>query len=223
MNVDPTGEEWWQVFLVVVVAVVAVVVIAAVTVATGGTATPVLVGAGIGALSNGAISIGTQWATTGTIDLGQVFVAAAIGAVTGAFGGSALGRVGLAIANGATEFAGSLASDWVAGESLNFAEASLTAVLSMAGSFVFGGGAQNGKLKARKAALVTRRAIKAKGPSGYRHITNYTFGLNSNKMRLNRVTKELNVAAIREILISAPWSMHYSTYQSMVLIGIFGA
>ena len=100
MYVDPDGHmpEWLQWTLVGLSAAVAVAAIAVITFASGGTAAPILIGAGIGALTSAGISAGMQLATTGTINVGQLLVDTAVGGVMGAFGGSALGVIGMGIA-----------------------------------------------------------------------------------------------------------------------------
>ncbi len=115
MGYDPDGTwDWLRAIAIAALAVVAVAAIAAITVATGGAATPVIAGAVIGAGISGASSAVSQLATTGTIDAGQLIVDMSIGAVSGAFGGSAIGVGGMTVASFATGAAGSLGKkSWI--------------------------------------------------------------------------------------------------------------
>ena len=221
MGYDPDGTwDWLRAIAVVALAVVAVAAVAAITVATGGSAAPVIAGAVIGGLSNTAISAGVQYATTGTVDPTQLLVDASIGMVTGAFGGSAIGKVGMAAANGITDFAGSIASDWVAGEeTIDWTRAGVAAGMSFVTGFLSGGGAQRGKLSARKNALATRRSIQSKGVKGYGNASRYRFGLNSNKRHLQRVTQELNRESIAEIVLGLPDALWISGHQALAFSG----
>ena len=65
---------------------------------------PILIGAGIGALTSAGISAGMQLATTGTIKVGQLLVDTAVGGVIWAFGGSALGVIGMGFAGAGLVF-----------------------------------------------------------------------------------------------------------------------
>ena len=94
-----------------------------------------------------------------------------------------------------------LASDWIAGESLDFLGAFTTAVFAAGFAFIGGGGAQSGRLGARQAALATKKQILTKNANkGYRSINNFKFALKSNAKRIKRVTQALNKASIRDIL-----------------------
>ena len=221
MGYDLMGTwDWLRAIAVVALAVVAVAAVAAITVATGGSAAPVIAGAVIGGLSNTAISAGVQYATTGTVDPTQLLVDASIGMVTGAFGGSAIGKVGMAAANGITDFAGSIASDWVAGEeTIDRTRAGVAAGMSFVTGFLSGGGAQRGKLSARKNALATRRSIQSKGVKGYGNASRYRFGFNSNKRHLQRVTQELNRESIAEIVLGLPDALWISGHQALAFSG----
>ena len=169
MNVDPTGtwswSKFWRTIAVVGLAVLAVGAIAAITFVTGGAVAPVLIGAVIGFASSGVISALTQFATTGSIDLAQLFVDMAFGAVTGAFGGSTLGILGMAVAGGAAGFAGSVASDFVAGRDIQWGMALTSAVIGAVFGALSGGGAQHGKNATLKAKLSSRSQKRAMGKS----------------------------------------------------------
>ena len=169
MNVDPEGTSWWsslwRTIAVVGLAVLAVGAIAAITFVTGGAVAPVLIGAGIGFVTSGVISGITQFVTTGSIDVFQLFVDMAFGAVTGAFGGSALGILGMTVAGGATGFAGSVASDFVAGRDIQWGMALASAVIGAAFGALSGGGAQYGKNATLKSKLSLRRQKRVAGKS----------------------------------------------------------
>ena len=123
MYVDPDGHmpEWldwnWDQFkrglITIGIAAVAVATIAVVSVVTFGSATPVLIGAAIGAGVSAGVSAGGQYLTTGSINIGQVLTDMSVGAVSGAFGGTALGHGGMFLSGFGTGFAGSIAEDLV--------------------------------------------------------------------------------------------------------------
>ena len=167
MNVDPEGTSWWSKFwrTIAVVGLAALVVgaIAAITFVTGGAVAPILIGAGIGFATSGVISGITQFVTTGNIDWAQLVVDMAFGAVTGAFGGSTLGILGMTVAGGATGFAGSVASDFVAGRDIQWGMALTSAVIGAAFGALSGGGAQHGKNVTLKSKLSLRNQKKAMG------------------------------------------------------------
>ena len=205
MFTDASGTSWWddiwKGLVALAAAIVIVGVVALVTVATGGTAMPVVIGAIAGGVISGTVSIGTQYLTTGSVNWEQFLLDISIGGVLGAFGGSAIGQLGMTAASFGVEFAGSLASDWIAGESLDFLGAFTTAVFAAGFAFIGGGGAQSGRLGARQAALATKKQILTKNANkGYRSINNFKFALKSNAKRIKRVTQALNKASIRDIL-----------------------
>ena len=174
MDIDPNGtwswEKVWKTVAVAAVAVVAVAAIAAITVATGGTATPIIVGATVGALISGGTSVAVQYATTGSVDFAQVVVDASFGMVMSAFGGSNIGQIGMTIAGATTGFMGSLANDFVSGGDINWGAAIASSVTSGFFGYLSGGGAQSNnatlknkmsKLQSRKSAGKPIRALRA--------------------------------------------------------------
>ena len=170
MGYDPDGTwDWLRAIAVAALAVVAVAAVAAITVATGGSAAPVIMGAVIGAGISGASSAASQLATTGTIDAGQLIVDMSIGAVSGAFGGSAIGVGGMTVASFATGAAGNLASDWVAEEELDFKAALTAGAMSAVFTAKIGmGGVQYGKTAGHVAALKNlNSAYKQWTPGAY--------------------------------------------------------
>ena len=225
MNVDPEGtwswKKFWKIFAVVAVGIVAVAAVAAITALSGGSLTPIITGALIGAVVSGGISAGVQWATTGTVNGGQVLVDAVVGGVLGAFGGSAIGQVGMAIAGGLTSAAGSVAGDWMSGDKINYAKAAFSGALGALISFAGGAGAQNGELGARQAALATKKQILSRNAAGgYRHSIN--FAMKSNAMRIARVTKELNSEAIKSIIRSTVNMCELNVYVALVFAYVVG-
>ena len=162
MGYDPDGTwDWLRAIAIAALAVVAVAAIAAITVATGGAATPVIAGAVIGAGISGASSAVSQLATTGEVQWEQVLVDASIGAVSGAFGGSAIGVGGMTVASFATGAAGSLASDWVAEEELDFKAALTAGAMNAVFTAKIGmGGVQYGKTAGHIAAKNTLKTAQ---------------------------------------------------------------
>ena len=202
MFTDASGTSWWddiwKGLVALAAAIVIVGVVALVTVATGGTAAPILIGAAVGVGISSVTSVISQGKN---FNIGQFLLDISIGGVLGAFGGSAIGQLGMTAASFGVEFAGSLASDWIAGDGIDFLGAFTTAVFAAGFAFIGGGGAQNGRLGARQAALATKKQILTKNANkGYRSINNFMFALKSNAKRIKRVTQALNKAAIRDIL-----------------------
>ena len=117
--------DWVDNNIETIVAVVVVVALVAVTIATAGAASPILLGAMIGASIGGATSVATQLIFTGTVDLKQFFVDVAVGAALGAIGGSALGKTAMTLAGAGIGFGSSIASDVVAGRSIDLGAAVL--------------------------------------------------------------------------------------------------
>ena len=118
-NTDTSGEKWWEWLIIALVAVVVVVATVAITIATGGIASTMLIGAGIGAIMGGTTSAISQLASGQGFNVGEFFLSIAFGAITGLIGGSALGAFGSALAMGATSFVQSMASDLVTTGSVN--------------------------------------------------------------------------------------------------------
>jgi RHS repeat-associated protein len=163
--VDDIGNwpKWVKAVASVVVAVVVVAAVVAVTVATGGVAAPVLIGAAIGA----GVGLGTSVVTQAVlndgienVDWGQALVDMSFGMVLGAFGGSALGHLGMAIAGAGTGFGASVSSDIVAGNDINWGKATVAGVIG--GVFgAFAKGAQNNFIDIQKLNVVTNQALKS--------------------------------------------------------------
>ena len=216
MRVDENGNSWWDSFwkglVAVAVAVVVVAVVAAITVATGGAAAPVLIGAAIGFGVNFGSSALTQFINTGTVGWGQALLSGAIGGVLGAFGGTAIGQLGMTGVTFGVEFVGSYASDWIAGTGFDFREAFSTAVFSAGFAFFGGGGAQNGILSARRNALASKQAILKKNAAGGYTLAGFKGGLSSNARAIARLDKK----AIFNILKGIPLGVFSSLFMGVV-------
>ena len=216
MRNDPEGTSWWddiwKGLVALAAAIVIVGVVALVTVATGGTAAPILIGAAVGVGISSVTSVISQGKN---FNIGQFLLDISIGGVLGAFGGSAIGQLGMTAASFGVEFAGSLAGDWIAGDGLDFLGAFTTAVFAAGFTFIGGAGVQNGRLGARQAALATKKQILTKNANkGYRSINNFMFALKSNAKRIKRVTQALNKAAIRDILSKK--NVGYGLFSSII-------
>ncbi len=160
MAVDPNGNAWWHWLLG---AVAAVAIVALVTVATGGAALPVLVGAGIGAVTSGAMSVVTQVMATGTINFAELVIDMSFGALTGAFGGTALGVLGMTVAGGLTGFASSVAHDIESGNGIQWGDAIISGAIGAAFGALTGGGAQYGKNLTLKSKINLFKERSAQG------------------------------------------------------------
>ena len=170
---DPTGNlpKWLKTGLVVLAGIVAVAAVVALTVLTGGTATAVLVGAGLGALAGGISSATMQYATTGTIDVCQLLIDITVGAVMGSIGGSTLGQVGVMYASAGTGFLSSIAEDWVQGEEIDFNAALKSAAISALFSFNMGAGKQFSTRTTSKAIKGTLKKISQSNGSWTKGLT----------------------------------------------------
>lgn len=126
MNVDPSGRDWWadlwKGITSFVIGAVIVTAVALVSVATAGTAVPVLVGAGIGFLTSGAISFVSEGMQCGwdmsKFNYGNVLSSASFGMVGGAFGGAGLSAVQLAGVNAGLNFVETFIDGVVSGNDL---------------------------------------------------------------------------------------------------------
>ncbi len=219
---DITGAsiDWdgiWVGVAAVAIAIVVVATVAAITVASGGTALPVIVGALIGAGVGGGISAGLQYATTGSINIGQVLLDASVGGVMGAFGGSAISRLGMTLAGCGTGFMSSIGSDMISGNDISWGKAFGAAALGGVLAFVSGPGAQYNQTGARSAALETRKLIIDRyNNGGYASSSQYTFGLHSNWGRVTRATSALNQYAITQVLISSYYNAYMQFYLKLL-------
>ena len=142
---DQTGHwpKWLKAVATAVVAVAVVATVAAVTVASGGSAVPVIVGAAVGAVSSGAVDAATQYKNTGKVDICQTVVAASGGAVTGAVGGSGAGRIAQTVAGAATGAAQTKAKEVVTGKRASAAEYIVNTAAGGLAGLASGSGAQH--------------------------------------------------------------------------------
>ncbi len=176
--------------------------IAAVTVISGGTAAPVVASALIGATVSGGVSIGCQLATTGTVDVSRLLTDVAVGAVSGAFGGTALGTFGMTVSGTVTGFGGSIVGDLVETGSfngINWGAAIGSAALGGVLSYMGGAGAQNGKLGGVAKMQARAKIIKTKGITG-------RYASNTQKYLAREISK-VNKAAIQAIKKSVPYTI----------------
>lgn len=204
MLADENGN-WPKWLTVVIVAAVIVIAIAVVTAASGGLAGPVIIGALIGAGVGGTASAATQLITTGEINWDQVFVDAAIGAVMGAFGGSAIGRLGMTFAGGFTGAGGEFASQLVSGGPLNIGAIIGAGATGALFGFISGPGAQHGKLTNRQKIKIRQ---KDKGNKA-RHIKNLD-------KQLDKYTTRLYRSAMKDIKGSIVWDVISSMIDSLI-------
>ena len=187
MYSDDTGHmpEWLKTAIVVAAGVAVVAAVAAITVLTGGTAAPVLVGAALGVASSGISSAVMQIADTGSIDISKLFIDMTVGGVLGAFGGSAISRLGMTIAGGATGFASSVAEDWVKGRAINIESALYSATIGALFGFNSGAGQQFATRGATSAIKGTLGKISSKTGSWKKGLTKVY------KNKLNRISNEV--------------------------------
>lgn len=162
MLADENGN-WpkWQTWVIFGAAIVAVAVIICLS---GGLAAQILFGAGIGLTIGGVTSLATQLVTNNgkfdKINWDQVIIDASIGAVMGAFGGSAIGRLGMTIAGGFTGAGGELASQLVAGGQLNIGAIIGAGATGALFGFISGSGAQHGKLTNRQKIKIRKKRYR---------------------------------------------------------------
>jgi len=204
MLADENGK-WPNWLTVVLVAAAIVIVIATVTVLSGGLAGPVFAGALIGAVIGGGTSAATQYITTGKINLEQVFIDASIGAVMGAFGGSAIGRLGMTFAGGFTGAGGELASQLVAGGQLNIGAIIGAGATGALFGFISGPGAQHGKLTNRQKIKIRKKDTGNKA----RHLKNLD-------KQMGKYTTRLYRSAMKDIKGSIVWDVISSLIDSLI-------
>ena len=193
------------------------VAVVTVTVATGGIALPVIAGMFVGFGVSAGISAVSQFTSTGQIDPLQFFVDGAVGMAFGALGGSSINAIGMAMASGILGAGSSIANNWINDEEIDYLQAGISGGLSALIGGLSGGGAQYGKTAQRQAAIQTRKQIiQRNSAGGYRSSSNYKFALNSNKSRIDRLTKNLKIEAISEVLISTYITLDITVYQSLL-------
>ena len=197
MLVDENGDlpKWAKNLITGVAVVAAVVTVATLAICTGGSATPIIVGATVGAISSGGMSMLGQLAESGTIDVRTTLVDAAIGAVVGAFGGSAIGKIGGKIVGGFTEGIGSILVDIVYGNDVDLLKAGASVI---AGSFSGGKGSQNGRTTSYENA---KKALNGLSKGNKLYDKAFRHSKKVEKRLNNKAIKEYFKEAIPELLL----------------------
>ena len=199
-NTDTSGEKWWEWLIIALVAVVVVVATVAITIATGGIASTMLIGAGIGAIMGGTTSAISQLASGQGFNVGEFFLSIAFGAITGLIGGSALGVFGSALAMGATSFVQSMASDLVTTGSVNYGKAALNGVIGAA--LGANAGAQNGLTSQRNALQSSMKNISQKIANGGYSLRGGKGALNLVEYQLKKATNILKIRSFSNLIVS---------------------
>ena len=199
-NTDTSGEKWWEWLIIALVAVVVVVATVAITIATGGIASTMLIGAGIGAIMGGTTSAISQLASGQGFNVGEFFLSIAFGAITGLIGGSALGAFGSALAMGATSFVQSMASDLVTTGSVNYGKAALNGVIGAA--LGANAGAQNVLTSQRNALQSSMKNISQKIANGGYSLRGGKGALNLVGYQLKKATNILKIRSFSNLIVS---------------------
>lgn len=198
MNTDETGDKWWEWLIVAFVAVVVVVATVAITIATGGVATTMLIGAGIGAGMSLVTSTVSQLAS-GSFSVGQLLLDVAFGAITGLIGGSALGAFGSALAMGATSFVQSMASDLVTTGTVNYGKAAVNGAIGAA--LGAKAGAQHGLTDKTNALRNSLKNINNKIANGGYSLRGGNGALNLVGYQLKKATNLLKMQSITNLIM----------------------
>ena len=195
MLVDENGDlpKWAKNLITGVAVVAAVVTVSTLAICSVGSVAPIIVGAAVGAVSSCGMSIVSQSAFEGEVDWKQVIVDASIGAVLGAFGGSAIGVKGAKIAGGLTEGIGSMVNDLVSGNDINFLKAGMSAI---GGVFMSSSGSQHGRI-----GSYTNAKTALKG------LTKNSKEYNKALKHLKKVTRRLDYNAISDNLKELPYNL----------------
>lgn len=174
-----------------------VVATVALTIATGGVASTLLVGAGIGAGVSLVTSTVSQL-STGTFSFGQLILDISFGAITGLIGGSALGTIGSALAMGFTGFASSITSDLVTTGTVDYGKATINGLFGA----VLGAksGAQYGLTGQTKNLQNSLKAINNKIASGGYSLRGGKGALNLIGYQLNKATNILKLQSITNLI-----------------------
>jgi hypothetical protein len=221
---DPTGQifgwikkavnavgNWIHDNIETIVAVAVVVGLVALTIATAGVASPLLVGALIGACIGGGVSIATQLVFTGTVDLKQFFIDIGVGALLGAVGGSAVGKVGMAIAGAGIGVGSGVVSDVAAGRSIDWGAAALGGAMGAVPGIRGKVGAKHNFIGEWKTTRYHQNLIKNNPvftKPGFSGAINFRdlMGRNANKI--------LNAKACAAIIKNVPHNLIYSSLSS---------
>ena len=218
MFTDESGRGLfdWILAIFLVVAVIAVVVVS--TVVTGGVASTILIGAGLGALTSGVTSTISQLATTGTFNIGQFMTDVLFGALTGAIGGSALGVVGSMVTMGMTGVASSIVGDLTQGQKVNYGKAVLNGLFSMA--LGASAGAQYGLTSQVKGYQQALKDFTKAVQAGKYSLRGGNGVLNLAKYRLNNATNILKYDSIRNLFNNWIFGFSHTNifYQSLQVL-----
>ena len=162
-------------------AVAAVAVVAVIAVAAP-VAAPVIAGAAVGAGVSAAVDVGIQLKTTGKVDVCQTVTAASFGAVSGAVGGSGVGRVGQIAANATLSAVQTAASDWQTGNKSSATTYLLNTATGAAAGWAGGTGAQ---VRQQAAGQIGKQIVRTTGP------------IISKQLIVNAMTKASIVGVVR--------------------------
>ena len=196
MLTDENGRGFWDWLLAIVLVVAVVAIVAVVTIATGGVASTIFIGAGLGAVTSGITSTISQLAT-GNFSLKQLAVDMFFGALTGAIGGSALGVIGSMAAMGMAGVASSIVGDLAQGEEVNYGKAILNGLFSMA--LGASAGAQYGLTSTVKGYQTALKGFKQAVQAGQYSLRGGNGVLNLAKYRLNQAIGNLKIASRQKL------------------------
>ena len=90
----------------------------------------ILVGAVVGGLISGAVSAASQWLTSGEVNMDEVWVSAAAGAISGALATTGIGAIGSGIINAAVDGLEYMAIQTINGEEIDNTELFATMFIS---------------------------------------------------------------------------------------------
>lgn len=168
MGYDPNGtwdwKKFWRTLGVIVVAALVTVATVAICIATVGTAAPVLIGAGIGFALGMGLSAATQFATTGTVDIGKMFLDGFVGAISGAVAVTGIGLVGSAVVGGVLGGATSIGEDVIDGKEINVGKFFFSVGVGILGGLISGSGADAKTLLSKSSYIkeVLKTAVSPK-------------------------------------------------------------
>ena len=154
-------------------------------------------------------------------DAGQLIVDMSIGAVSGAFGGSAIGVGGMTVASFATGAAGSLASDWVAEEELDFKAALTAGAMNAVFTAKIGmGGVQYGKTAGHIAAKNTLKTAQRQWVKGVASAYKQKQAYKSAQTALKSAKNILKQSSMLELTSRYAIGGHIVSFGSGFLLGL---
>ena len=169
-----------------VVAALATAATVAICIATVGTAAPVLIGAGVGFALGMGMSAVTQAVTTGSVDIGKMFLDGFVGAMSGAVAATGIGLLGSMAVGGVLGGATSVGEDIIDGKGINPDKFWLSVGVGVIGGLISGSGA-NAKTLLSKSNYIKDVLKTAVSP---KKIAQYT-------AKLAAIKKSVLVAAVR--------------------------